>query len=241
KRFVGYPRLKLNIGKESNMFKIWDNLALLIWMSNLSRKKDNFHRISSNFDKQAPKTNTNNVRSDRPPVNPPNLPKTNPLAAPAPYTVVQTHADRLRYNQAKCDVPITLTAPEITTKQGLPAILYQPANLLSLGNLVTLCLSKNLLGRTSSCKLNYRVELKLPILILDMYIDLDNELDYNMVWTKQRMKLPWHCYNKEFVTGLLSPIGKVLYLDSASIKKTRGSQARVKVQVDLTQKRPPYI
>ncbi|KAH0713921.1 hypothetical protein KY289_009880 [Solanum tuberosum] len=76
------------------------------------------------FDKQAPKTNTNNIRSDCSPVNPPNLPKTDPLAAPAPYTVVQTYADRLRYNQAKCDVPITLTAPEITTQQGLPAVLY---------------------------------------------------------------------------------------------------------------------
>lgn len=54
-------------------------------------------------------------------------------------------------------------------------------------------------------------------------------------------KLPWHCYNNDFVSGLLSPIGKVLYLDSASIKKTRGSQARVKVHVDLTEKRPPYI
>jgi len=54
-------------------------------------------------------------------------------------------------------------------------------------------------------------------------------------------ELPWHCYNTEFVSSLLSPIGKDLYLDSASIKKTRGSQARVKVQVDLTQKRPPYI
>ncbi|KAH0655539.1 hypothetical protein KY285_030421 [Solanum tuberosum] len=106
-----------------------------------------------------------------------------------------------------------------------------------------------------------------------VYNDLDNELDYNMVWTKQRMnisgkvmrihvwtpsfkpakethivliwifllELPWHCYNKEFVTGLLSPIGNVLYLVTASIKKTRGSQARVKVQVDLSQKRPPYI
>ncbi|KAG5605827.1 hypothetical protein H5410_027319 [Solanum commersonii] len=106
-----------------------------------------------------------------------------------------------------------------------------------------------------------------------VYIDLDNELEYNMVWTKQRMsiagqvmriqvwtpnfkpaeenpivliwislhELPWHCYNKEFVSSLLSPIGKVLYLDFASIKKTRGSQARVKVQVDLTQQTPPYI
>ncbi|KAH0775105.1 hypothetical protein KY290_012242 [Solanum tuberosum] len=47
-----------------------------------------------------------------------------------------------------------------------------------------------------------------------VYIDLDNELDYNMVWTKQRMS----------IAG-----------------QTRGSQARVKVQVDLTEKRPPYI
>ncbi|KAH0664056.1 hypothetical protein KY284_028987 [Solanum tuberosum] len=54
-------------------------------------------------------------------------------------------------------------------------------------------------------------------------------------------ELPWRCYNKEFVSGLLSPIGKALYLDSASIKKTRGSQATVKVQVDITQKIPPYI
>ena len=107
----------------------------------------------------------------------------------------------------------------------------------------------------------------------NVYIDLDNELDYNMVWTKQRMtiagqvmriqawtptfkpeeetplvpiwislpELPWNFYNKEFITTLLSPIGRVLYLDSASINKTRGSQARVKVQVDLTKERPPHI
>ena len=34
-------------------------------------------------------------------------------------------------------------------------------------------------------------------------------------------ELPWHCYNKDFITSLLSPIDRVLYLDSASIKKTR--------------------
>ena len=54
-------------------------------------------------------------------------------------------------------------------------------------------------------------------------------------------ELPWHCYNKEFITSLLSLIGRVLYLDSASINKTRGSQARVKVQVDLTRDRPSHI
>ncbi|KAG5585729.1 hypothetical protein H5410_046163, partial [Solanum commersonii] len=114
------------------------------------------------------------------------------------------------------------------------------------------------------------------LLFKPMLIDLgpsNNELDYNMFWTKQRMsitgqvmriqawtpnfkpveetplvlkwislpELSWHCYNKTFVTGLLSPIGKVLYLDFASIRKIRGSQARVKVQVDLTQERLPHV
>lgn len=54
-------------------------------------------------------------------------------------------------------------------------------------------------------------------------------------------ELPWHCYNKEFVTTLLSPIGKVLYLDTTSIQKNRGSLAKVRVQVDLTRERPPHV
>lgn len=37
--------------------------------------QENFPRISSNFDKKLPKANKNNGKSDRPPVNPPNLPK----------------------------------------------------------------------------------------------------------------------------------------------------------------------
>ncbi|KAH0661508.1 hypothetical protein KY284_026439 [Solanum tuberosum] len=70
------------------------------------------------------KVNANNVRNDRPTGNTPNLPKIDTLVAPAPYTVVHTYADRLRYNQLKYDVSITLTAPENTTKHGLPAVLY---------------------------------------------------------------------------------------------------------------------
>ncbi|KAG5606115.1 hypothetical protein H5410_027607 [Solanum commersonii] len=98
-----------------------ENDQMKTWVSKAQGKgntvyQDNYPRISSNFDKQVPKSNTNNVRSDRPQVNPHNPSKTDPLAAPTPYIVVQTYADRLRYNQAKCDVPITLRAPEITTK-----------------------------------------------------------------------------------------------------------------------------
>ncbi|KAG5631447.1 hypothetical protein H5410_003164 [Solanum commersonii] len=36
-------------------------------------------------------------------------------------------------------------------------------------------------------------------------------------------------------------MGKVLYLDTTSIKRTRASMAKVKVQVDLTKTRPKHI
>ncbi|KAH0667851.1 hypothetical protein KY290_027474 [Solanum tuberosum] len=246
--------------------------------------QENFPRISINFDKSVQKVNANNVRNDRPPGNIPNLPKTNPLVAPTPYTVVQTYADRLRYNQAKCDVSITLATPEITTKQGLPVVLYVKEevmkDLAATSKYTLIGKFSNTMPKVELIRNNFILQTQLSggVKIAHfnsrhVYIDLDNELDYNMVWTKQRMsiagqviiiqvwtpnfkpaeetpivpiwislpELPWHCYNKDFVSGLLSPIGKVLYLDSASIKKTRGSRARVKVQVDLTEKRPPYI
>ncbi|KAG5580508.1 hypothetical protein H5410_051135 [Solanum commersonii] len=31
--------------------------------------------------------------------------------------------------------------------------------------------------------------------------------------------LPWHCYHKDILSALLRAIGKVLYLDTASIQK----------------------
>ncbi|KAH0742160.1 hypothetical protein KY290_035203 [Solanum tuberosum] len=106
-----------------------------------------------------------------------------------------------------------------------------------------------------------------------VFIDLENELDYNTVWTQQRMTiegklmriqawtpnfkpeeetpivpiwvllpgLPWHCFKKEFITPLLESVGKVLYLDTASINRTRASMAKVKVQVDLTKTRPRHV
>jgi len=45
----------------------------------------------------------------------------------------------------------------------------------------------------------------------------------------------------EVLSVLLSPIGKVLHLDLASMQKTRGSVAKVKMQVDLTQLRPHHV
>ncbi|KAK4706318.1 hypothetical protein R3W88_034127 [Solanum pinnatisectum] len=54
-------------------------------------------------------------------------------------------------------------------------------------------------------------------------------------------ELPWHCYYMDILTPLLSPIGKALYLDSATMQKTRGSVAKVRVQIDITKERPQHV
>ena len=53
--------------------------------------------------------------------------------------------------------------------------------------------------------------------------------------------LPWHCYNKVFLSTILESIGKVMFLDSPTSQRTRGSTTRVKVQVDLTKERPSHV
>ncbi|TMW85065.1 hypothetical protein EJD97_023853, partial [Solanum chilense] len=84
--------------------------------------KTNFPKICSNIDRPsnrnvADKNNTSLGKTD-------SLPKKDQSQEPAPYTVIQTYADRLRFNQSKKGVSINLTEPEITTKQGFPAVLY---------------------------------------------------------------------------------------------------------------------
>ncbi|KAH0665200.1 hypothetical protein KY285_026406 [Solanum tuberosum] len=54
-------------------------------------------------------------------------------------------------------------------------------------------------------------------------------------------ELPWHCFYMDILTPLLSPIGKALYLDSATMQKTRGSVAKVRVQIDITKERPQHV
>lgn len=68
----------------------------------------------------------------------------------------------------------------------------------------------------------------------------EEETPIVLVWVTLS-KLPWHCYNKDFITTLIASIGKVLYLDTTSIQKTIGSMAKVKVQIKLIKARPPHI
>ena len=71
-----------------------------------SRYQANFPKITSNFDRNV---NRNVTKKDDHPINNPNsFPKKDQIPEPAPYTVIQTYADRLRYNQSKRGVSIKL-------------------------------------------------------------------------------------------------------------------------------------
>ncbi|KAH0712245.1 hypothetical protein KY289_008204 [Solanum tuberosum] len=249
-----------------------------------------FPKISNNFEKHTPQThknqhtnNTNQSTDETTPNSPPQN-KKDQNSEPAPYTVVQTMAARLRHNHAQHENPIELVPPKITSKQGLPAIIYDMDDFMT--KLAVDC-KYTLIGKFSSTMPKMELIRKSFTLQTQLtggvniahynarhvFIDLENELDYNTVWTQQRMTiegklmriqtwtptftpeeetpivpiwillpgLPWHCFKKEFITPLLSPIGKVLYLDTASIKRTRASMAKVKVQVDLTKARPKHV
>lgn len=252
--------------------------------------QSNFPQISNNFVKHIPNPQNKDQMSDQAPTKiPPNQANQNPnkkgqIDAPSAYTVVQTLAARLRLNQAKQDSPIEIASPKITTKQGLPAVIFNRDDfMIKLGARCRFTLvgkfsntmpKVELIRRSFILQTQFAAGVKIAHFnARHVYIDLDNELDYITVWTKQIMsiegqlmriqtwtptfrpeeetpivpiwvylpELPWHCYNKEFVSALLSPIGKVLYLDNASIQKTRGSLAKVRVQVDLTKERPPHV
>lgn len=198
--------------------------------------------------------------------------------------MIQSYAARLRINQAKNEIPVELTKLKYITKQGLPAVIFKKEDFMV--KLAENC-KYTLIGKFSNTM--PKIELIRKNFILQnqltrgvkiahfnarhVYVDLDNELDYVTIWTKQKMhierhlmriqtwtptfcpeeetqivlvgftlpELPWYYYNKEFVSALFDPIGKVLYLDTTSIQKTRGSVAKVKVQIDLTKERPPYV
>ncbi|TMW91119.1 hypothetical protein EJD97_014763, partial [Solanum chilense] len=186
----------------------------------------NFPKISNNYSRYEsyPQVDRNNKHGNqgvqvttRQPNNqqhgqpPNNNTKNDQRSKPAPYTVVQSFAARLRYNQAKHETPIVLNEPVHTTRQGLPFVLIDEE---------------------------------------DYYVKLAEICKYTLVGeftnTMPRMEqvrksLPWHCYNKVFLSTILESIGKVLFLDSPTSQKTRGSTTRVKVQVDLTKERTYHV
>lgn len=53
--------------------------------------------------------------------------------------------------------------------------------------------------------------------------------------------LPQNLFKKTFLILLLKSVGKVLYLDTISIKRSREEMTKVKMQIDLTKPRPRHV
>lgn len=97
--------------------------------------QNNFRQVSNNIGKFTPNNRNNKETTKQPlisdnttnnqPKNPfPNT-KKDLVRQPAPYTVVHTLATTLRLNQAKNEIPIEFSTPKVTTKQGLPIVIFK--------------------------------------------------------------------------------------------------------------------
>lgn len=160
----------------------------------------NFPKISINFDRPSNQNRTEKI--DPPLGNADNLPKKDQSQELAPYTVIQTYADRLRFHQSKKGVSIKLSEPENTTKQGIPTVLYVKDKVVK--ELASTC-KFTLIGkfiytmpRVELIRKNFILQTQLSwgggVKIAHfnsrhVYVYLDNVLDYNMVWTKQRVNI----------------------------------------------------
>ncbi|KAH0687778.1 hypothetical protein KY284_018331 [Solanum tuberosum] len=246
-------------------------------------------KVSSNFDAYRPapqrtNQNSNDQAQNKLPATSPFNRSNNQIPDPAPPTVTQSLATRLRANQIKNAIPMIIDQPIITTRQGYPSITFYEADFLQKmpGRCKYTLVGKfiNAMPRMEVIRKSFIAQTQLTggVKIAHfnsrhIYIDLDNEADHISVWTKQKMfiaghsmklqvwtptfkpaeetpivpiwitlpELPWHCHYMDILTPLLSPIGKALYLDSATVQKTRGSVAKVRVQIDLTKERPQHV
>lgn len=126
----------------------------------------------------------------------PNL-KKDLVPEPAPYTVVQTLASKLRMNQARIETPIDLSTPKFTTKQCLHAVIFNKEDFM--GKLAARY-KYTLVGKVSNTMPKFELIRRSFILqtqitggvkiahfnATHVYIDLDNEVDYIAFWTRQR-------------------------------------------------------
>ena len=53
--------------------------------------------------------------------------------------------------------------------------------------------------------------------------------------------LPWHCFKKPFITPLLECVGKIMYLDTTSLTRTRAGMGKFKMEIDLLEIRAKEV
>ncbi|KAG5615202.1 hypothetical protein H5410_015026 [Solanum commersonii] len=96
-----------------------------------------FPKVSNNFVKQVPYHQRNklemrqpSMHQEQPSQNHRHNSKNENVPKLAPYTMVQTLAARLRQNQSKYDTPLNIATTAYTTKQGLPAVIFELDNFM---------------------------------------------------------------------------------------------------------------
>ncbi|OIT21110.1 hypothetical protein A4A49_41049 [Nicotiana attenuata] len=147
---------------------------------------------------------------------------------PPPATITHSYVTRLRARHEAEIKPIAFTPPKITTKQGQPAVIFKREDyMVKFANRCKFTVVgkfSNTMPRMEIIRKSFiaQTQLRGPVKIAHfnartVYIDLENEYDHSTVW------------------------GKALYLDLASFQKTRGSVAKVKIQIDLTKERPHHV
>lgn len=117
---------------------------------------------------------------------------------PAPPTIIQSFATKLRMNQAKNEVPNNIFPSKITTTQGHPAVSFKKGKYIE--KIADRCRFtlvgkfSNTIPRMEVIRRSFIAQTQLvggvkiaPFNSKHIYIDLDNEADHITVWTKQKM------------------------------------------------------
>lgn len=100
-------------------------------------KPHDLSKLTSNF--QKPTTYNNNPTQQIPsniatrnavPIGN-TLPKSNQIPEPPAFTIIHSYAAKLRANQANNEVPIELSPPIFSTRQGLPTVIFKKEDFMN--------------------------------------------------------------------------------------------------------------
>ncbi|KAH0643561.1 hypothetical protein KY285_034325 [Solanum tuberosum] len=175
----------------------------------------NFPRISNNFARYDPnpqrsKNVDNQIRNNVAQVSTKLLnnqqqsrsqnSKQDVIPKPAHFTIVQSFAALLRYNQSKNETPIVLNSPVHTTRQGLLAVLLdeddyniklaESCKHTLVGKFTNTMPKMELIRKSFTLQTQLTRGVKITHFnSRHVYIDLDNEFDYVTVCTKQIMNI----------------------------------------------------
>ncbi|KAH0650165.1 hypothetical protein KY284_030077 [Solanum tuberosum] len=173
---------KANMEYQNNFPRISNNYAR--YDPNLQRSRNIDNQVNNNVAQSNVKHPNNQQQGQAQ-----NNTKQDIVPEPAPFTIVQSFAARLRYNQSKNETTIVLNSPVHTTRQGLPAVLLEEDdyNVKLVESCKHTLVGKftNTMPKMEMIRKSFTLQTQLTggVKIAHynsrhVYIDLDNEFDY---------------------------------------------------------------